>query len=85
MSSILRTIDALKEIHVGYYVEFHKGRLGYVEEIIPLDTIRIIKNDGTTRSTRIRQFNVKKHKVAVIPQTGNSYTKNRTLIQPPEP
>ena len=59
ISSILRTIDALKEIHVGDYVEFHKGRLGYVEAIIPPDTIFIIENDGTTRSKRIRRFNVK--------------------------
>ena len=54
MSSILRTIDALKEIHVGDYVEFRKGRLGCVEVIIKLDTIRIIENDGTTRTIRIR-------------------------------
>ena len=52
MSSVLRTIDALKELHVGDYVEFHKGRLGYVEQIIPPDTVRIIKDDGTSQSRR---------------------------------
>ena len=34
MSSIIRTIDALKELHEGDYVMFHEGRLGYVQEIV---------------------------------------------------
>ena len=48
MSSVIRTIDALKEMHVGDYVEFHKGRLGYVEKIIPPDTVLIVEDDGTS-------------------------------------
>ena len=47
MSSILRTIDALKEVHVGDYVEFREGRLGYVEKIIPPKYVLIIEDDGT--------------------------------------
>ena len=85
MSSILRTIDALKKIREGDYVEFHQDRLGYVEEIIPPDTLRIIEDDGTNRSTRIRRFNVKYDKVALIPRAGDGYINHRTLIQPPEP
>ena len=85
MSSIIRTIDALKEIHVGDYVEFLNGRLGYVDEIIPPDNIRIVEDDGSLTSSRSRRFTVKKHKVAVVPKSGSSFTNNRTLIQPPEP
>ena len=59
MSSIRRTIDALKEIHEGDYVEFHKDKLGYVEKIIPPDKLCIILDDGTHRSTIVRRFNVK--------------------------
>ena len=85
MSSILRTINALKEIHVGDYVEFHKDRLGYVEEIISPDTLSIIEDDGTLRSSRNRRFNVRMNKVALIPKAGNGYISHRSLIQPPEP
>ena len=66
-------------------MEFHQDRLGYVEEIIPPDTLRIIEDDGTNRSTRIRRFNVKYDKVALIPRAGDGYINHRTLIQPPEP
>ena len=38
MSSVLRTIDALKDFHLGNYVEFCERRLGYVDEIIPYAT-----------------------------------------------
>ena len=85
MSSVLRTIDALKEVHVGDYVEFHKGRLGYVEEITKPDTVLIVEDDGMTQSRRPRRYNVKQYKVAVVPKSGNSYTNNRNLIHPPEP
>ena len=85
MSSVLRTINALKELHVGDFVEFHKGRIGYVDLIIPPDTVRIVEDDGTSQSKRPRKFNVKQHKVAAVPKTGNSSTNNRNLMQPPEP
>ena len=76
MSSILRTIDALKEIRKGNYVEFHNGRLGYVEELIPPNLVRIIEDNGTTKSTRKRIFTSEQHKVAVATKVGNSYTNN---------
>ena len=85
MSSILRTIDALKKIHEGDYVEFHNDKLGYVEKVIPPDTLCIIEGDGTHRSTRVRRFNVKENKVALITQQGDGYINNRSLIQPPAP
>ena len=85
MSSILRTIDALKEIREGDYVEFHNDRLGYVDKVIPPDTLRIIEEDGTNLSTRIRRWTVKDNKVALIPRAGDGYINHRTLIQPPEP
>ena len=85
MSSILRTIDALRELHVGYFVEFQQGRVGYVEEIIPPDIVRIVEDDGMTESRRPRRFNVKKNKVALSPKSGNTFTNNRNLIQPHEP
>ena len=50
MTSILRTIDALKEVHVGDYVQFNEGRLGYVEKLLPDDLVRIRENDGTNRT-----------------------------------
>ena len=59
MSSIILTIDALKEMRVGNYVEFHKGRLGYVEKIIPPDIVLIVEDDGTSQSRRPRRYNVK--------------------------
>ena len=61
MSLILRTMDALREFHVGDYVEFHGGRLGYVYEIVLNKCVRIIKDDGTNKSTRVRKFTAKKH------------------------
>ena len=82
MSSILRTIDALKEVHIGDYVQFHDGRLGYVEALLPDDLVRIRENDGTTRP---RRFNARKHLVVVIPQSGETAVENRTLLQPPSP
>lgn len=85
MSSILRTIDALKEVRVGDYVKFCEGRLGYVEKIISPKYSRIIEDDETNKSTRVRRFNFEQHKLALLPQVGNSYTNNRTLIQHPEP
>ena len=85
MSSILRTIDSLKKIREGDYVEFHHDRLGYVDKVIPPDTLRIIEDDGTNFSTRIRRYNVKYNKVALIPRAGDGYINNRTLMQPPEP
>ena len=54
-------------------------------KITPADTIRIIEDDGTTKSTRISRFNDKQHKVAVFPKVGKSHTNNCSLIQPPEP
>ena len=47
--------------------------------------MRIIEDDGTRKSTRVRQFTVEQHKLAIVPRAGNSFTNNRTLIQPPEP
>ena len=85
MSSILRTIDALRELHVGDYVEFHGGRLGYVDEFVRNKYVRIIEDDGTNKSTRVRKFTIRKSMVASVAQVGNSQTNNRTLIQPPEP
>lgn len=85
MSSILRTIDSLKKVHVGDYVSFREGRLGYVEKIISPEYVRVIEDDGTNKSTRVRRFTVEQHKVALVPQAGNSFTNNRNLIQPPEP
>ena len=32
MSSIMRTIDALRKIRLGDYVGLHRDRLGYVEK-----------------------------------------------------
>ena len=52
------TIDDLKEINVGDYVEFHKGILYYVKKITLQDTIGIIEDDGTSRSTRVRRLNI---------------------------
>ena len=80
MSSILMTIDALKKIRVGDYVEFHTDRLGYVEEIIPPDTLLIIEDDESNRSTMVKRFNVKDNKVALIPQAGDGIINNRSLI-----
>ena len=77
MTSILRTIDALKEVHIGDYVQFHNGRLGYVEALLPDDLVRIRENDGTTRP---RRFNERKHLVVVIPQSGEAVVENRTLL-----
>lgn len=85
MSSILRIINGLRELHVGDYVEFHGGRLGYVDKIVPNNCVRIIEDDGTNKSTRVRIFTVRKNMVASVAQVGNSQTNNRTLIQPPEP
>ena len=82
MSSILRTIDALKEIHIGDYVQFHNGRLGYVEQILPNDLIGITEDDG---SLRPRRYHVRSNLVAVIPQSGVTAVENRTLLQPPSP
>ena len=73
MSSIIRTIDALRELHVGDFVEFHQGRVGNVEEIIPPDTVRIVEDDGMSQSTRLRKFIVKKDKVVVSLRSGNTY------------
>ena len=73
MSSILRTIDALRELNVGDFVEFHQGRVGYVEEIIPPDMVRIVEDDGMTQSRRPRKFIVKKNKVAVSPKSNITY------------
>ena len=52
MSAILRTIDSLKQIRVGDYVQFHGDRLGYVEKLLPNNIIRIREDDGTLRPRR---------------------------------
>ena len=78
MSAILRTIDALKQINVGDYVQFHGDRLGYVETLLSNNIILIKEDDGTLRP---RRFRVRKHLVAVIPKSGVSSTENRTLMQ----
>ena len=85
MSAILRTIDALRQIRVGDYVEFHTDRLGYVESITPPDRLCIIEDDGTTSSARPRRFHVRDNTVALMPRAGDGYVNNRSLIQPPEP
>ena len=33
-----------------------------------------------TKSIRVRQFTVEQHKVALVPQSGNSFTNNPNLI-----
>ena len=85
MSSILRTIDAVKTIHVGDYVQFHRDRVGYVESILPTNVIRIVEDDGTTGSSRQRRFNVRSTFVSVVPQSGDTSTQNRVLYQAPIP
>ena len=66
MSSVLRTIDSLREVHVRDYVEFHQGKLGYVETITPPENVRIIEDDRISHSTLILRYNVKQHKVSLI-------------------
>ena len=63
-------------------MQFHGDRLGYVEEMLPNDLVRIREDDGTSRP---RRFQERKHLVAVIPKSGVSTTENRTLMQSPEP
>ena len=82
MSAVIKTINALKEIHIGNYVQFHKDKFGYVEQILPNDLIRIVEDDG---SLRPRHYHVRKKLVAVIPKSGESPAENRTLRQPPVP
>ena len=82
MSAILRTIDALKEIRVGDYVQFHGDRLGYVEKMLSNNIIQIRDDDGTLRPKR---FQARKHLVAVIPKSGVSAIENRNLMQSPNP
>jgi len=40
MSSIIRTIAALRDIRVGDYVRFHIYKLGYVVSITDNDVVR---------------------------------------------
>ena len=42
MSSIIKTIDALSEIRVGDYVQFHEDRLGYVKSISENNVVKIL-------------------------------------------
>ena len=82
MSAVIKTINALKEIHVGDYVQFYKDKFGYVEAELPNNLIRIAEDDG---SLRPRHYHVRRNLVAVIPKNGDSPAQNRTLRQPPVP
>ena len=49
MSAVIKTINALKENHVGDYVQFYKDNFGYVEQELPNNLIRIAEDDGSLR------------------------------------
>ena len=82
MSAVIKTINALKEIYIGDYVQFHKDKFGYVEKTLPNNLIRIAEDDG---SLRPRRYHVRKNLVAAIPKNGDSPSQNRALRQPPVP
>ena len=80
MSSIIRTISALRDIYVGDYVRFHIYKLGYVVIITDNDVVRIRE---ATDNKRPRHYNVNKRFVSVAPTSGETASENRTLLQPP--
>ena len=82
MSSVIKTINALKEIHIRYYIQFHKDKFGYVEDTLPNVSIRIIEDNEYLRP---RCYNEKKNLVASVPKNGNSPYQNRAFRQPPVP
>ena len=81
MSSIIRTFDALSEIRVGDYVQFHEDRLGYVQSISDNNVVKILEaNDGVVRP---RHYHVRQNQVVVVPTVGEYASQNRNLLQPP--
>ena len=85
MSSILQTIDSLKQLKVGDYVQFYNDRVGYIDQIIDSTLVRI--REASENSVRCRFFNVRSNLVTVIPisGSGSSPVENRNLVQPPSP
>ena len=41
MSSILKTMDASKKLNVGDYVQFYNDKLGFIDEIVNPNLVRI--------------------------------------------
>ena len=85
MSSILQTIDSLKQLKVGDYVQFYNDRLGYIDSIINPDLVRI--REASENTVRSRYFNVRSNLVTVIPISGSGTSPfdNRNILQPPSP
>ena len=83
MSSILKTIDAMRKLREGDYVQFHTDKFGYIDRIISDSLVRI--KEGTSKSMRFRHYNVPSHLVSIVSISGSTSTQNRNQLSPPSP
>ena len=83
MSSIIQTIDTLREIIIRDFVKFNTNKLGYLKSISNDNVIRIM--EVNIRSVRPSHVNIFKKIVIIVKKSGETVTQNRTLILPPQP
>ena len=83
MSSILKTIDAMRKLREGDYVQFHNDKFGYIDRIISDSLVRI--KEGSSKSMRFRHYNVPIHLVSIVSISGSTSTQNRNQLSPPSP
>ena len=83
MSSILKTIDVMRKLCEGDYVQFHTDKFGYIDRIISDSLVRI--KEGSSKSMRFRHYNVPIHLVSIVSISGSTSTQNRNQLSPPSP
>ena len=82
MAAILRTIDCLKSVRIGDYVQYDEDKFGYVIEITNNDKV-LIREASETR--RVELDEVFKNTIRVVPLAGSKPSVDRNIRQPPSP
>ena len=82
MSAILRTIDYLKSVRIGDYVQYNDEQFGYVIEIIDDDNVRIRE---ATETRRVEMDVVERNTIRVVPLAGEKPSVDRNIRRPPSP
>ena len=82
MSAILWTIDYLKFVRIGDYVQYNDDKFGYVIEIIDDDNVRIRE---AIEIRRVEMYVVETNTIRVVPLAGGKPSVDRNIKQPPSP